>query len=108
MQREITIYQTSSGKSPFLNWLYSLKDKVVRYRIESRIDRIRQGNYGDHKRFSGLIEIRMSFGKGYRLYCLEDGDRLLILLMGGDKSSQQEDVQDALKYKEDYYEQRYV
>ena len=84
-------------------WLASLSDSY-RDRIEARINRIKQGNYVDHKRFHGIIEIRMDFGKGYRLYCAEDGKVLVLLLVGGDKSTQDKDIQKALAYWRDYNE----
>ena len=63
----IIIYKTLDGKEPFVEWLFSLRDKALRHRIEARIERLKNGNYGDHKRFHGIIEIRMDFGKGYRI-----------------------------------------
>jgi len=86
-----------------MEWLASLSDPY-RDRIEARINRIKQGNYGDHKRFHGIIEIRMDFGKGYRLYCAEDGKILVLLLVGGDKSTQDKDIQKALEYWRNYNE----
>ena len=85
MEKEILIYRAQDGKEPFIEWLFSLRDKMIRHRIEARIDRIRHGNYGDHKRFHGILELRLDFGKGYRIYCGEDGNKLIILLIGGDK-----------------------
>ena len=86
-----------------MEWLASLSD-LFRDRIEARINRIKQGNYGDHKRFHGIIEIRMDFGKGYRLYCAEDGKVIVLLLIGEDKSTQDKDIQKALDYWRDYNE----
>jgi len=106
MKKEVVIYRTSGGKEPFTDWLFALKDKVSRYRIEARINRIEQGNYGDHKRFHGIIEIRLDFGKGYRLYCGEDGHKLVVLLVGGDKGSQEDDIKKALDCWRDYNGQK--
>ena len=108
MEKDVLVYKTPKGKEPFIDWLYSLRDKIIRHRIETRIDRIRHGNYGDHKRFHGIIEIRMDFGKGYRLYCAEEGIRIVILLMGGDKGSQDKDIKEALEYWRDYHEQKEI
>jgi len=105
-EKQIIVYKTSEGKEPFIDWLFSLKDKKNRYRIETRIDRMRFGHYGDHKRFKGIIEIRFQFGKGYRLYCAEDGGTIVVLLEGGDKSDQQKDIEKALKYWRDYNEKK--
>ncbi|MBF0217125.1 MAG: type II toxin-antitoxin system RelE/ParE family toxin [Candidatus Omnitrophica bacterium] len=101
-EKTIIVYRTHDNKEPFATWLFSLRDKIVRQRIETRVDRMRQGNYGDHKRISGIIELRLDFGKGYRLYCGEDGEVLVVLLVGGDKSTQERDIKKALSYWRDY------
>lgn len=106
MEKEILIYRAQDGKEPFIEWLFSLRDKMIRHRIEARIDRIRHGNYGDHKRFHGILELRLDFGKGYRIYCGEDGNKLIILLIGGDKSSQDKDIKEAIEYWRDYHEKK--
>ena len=105
-EKDILIYQTRDGKEPFVEWLFSLRDKIVRHRIEARIDRIRHGNYGDYKRFHGIIELRLDFGKGYRIYCGEDGSKIIILLAGGDKASQDKDIKEAVEYWRDYHEKK--
>jgi len=107
-EKNIIVYKTLNGEEPFIEWLFSLHDKITRHRIETRIDRVRQGNYGDHKRFYGIIELRLDFGKGYRLYCGEDGHTLVILLIGGDKSSQDKDIKKALDYWREYHEQKKI
>ena len=108
MEKRVIVYKTKDDKEPFLKWLFSLRDKITRQRIEVRIDRIKHGNYGDYKCFQSIIEIRMHFGKGYRLYCGEDGHTIVILLVGGDKSSQGKDIAKAIEYLEDYYEQKKI
>ena len=108
MQKSVLVYRDKNNKEPFTEWLYSLRDKVIRARIEARIARIENGNFGDHKRFRGIIEIRLDFGKGYRVYCAEDGNILVILLVGGDKSRQDRDIKKALEYLEDYHEQKKI
>jgi putative addiction module killer protein len=108
MEKSVILYKTDEGDEPFIDWLFSLKDKILRHRIEARINRIEQGNYGDHKRIHGIIELRLDFGKGYRLYCGEDGSALVVLLIGGDKSSQDKDIKEALGYWRDYNEQKKI
>ena len=108
MHKTLIIYRTKDNKEPFTEWLYSLRDKVVGTRIEARLARIEKGNFGDHKRFSGLIELRFDFGKGYRVYCAEEEQSLVLLLTGGDKSRQEKDINKALEYLEDYHEQKKV
>jgi len=108
MTEKTVIVYRHRDKEPFTDWLFSLRDIVTRHRIETRIDRIRYGNYGDYKRFQGIVELRFDFGKGYRLYCGEDGHTLVVLLMGGDKSSQDKDIKKALEYWRDYHEQKKI
>lgn len=108
MRKTLLIYRTKNNKEPFTQWLYSLRDKVVRARIEARLARIVNGNYGDHKRFGGLIELRFDFGKGYRAYCAEDGEIIVLLITGGDKSRQERDIKRAREYLEDYCEQKKI
>ncbi|HAM39103.1 MAG TPA: addiction module killer protein [Elusimicrobia bacterium] len=108
MNKNVIIYKTNKNKEPFIEWLLSLKDKEVRARIQVRIRRIEQGNFGDHKRFRGIIEIRLHFGKGYRLYCGEEGNAIVVLLIGGDKSNQDKDIKKALEYWENYHEQKKI
>ena len=103
-EKDILIYKTREGKEPFIDWLFSLRDKIIRHRVETRVDRVRHGNYGNHKRFHGIIELRLDFGKGYRIYCGEEGNKLIILLIGGDKASQDKDIKEALECWRDYHE----
>jgi putative addiction module killer protein len=99
-EKEILVYRTPEDREPFVDWLFSLRDKIMRHRIEARIDRIRHGNYGDHKRFQGIVELRLDFGKGYRIYCGEDGNKVVILLIGGDKASQGHDIKKSCRILE--------
>ena len=62
------------------------------------------GIMGIIKRFGGIIELRLDFGKGYRVYCAEEGNKIVILLTGGDKSSQDKDIKEALEYWREYHE----
>jgi len=106
MNKTLIVYKTKGNKEPFNTWLFSLKDKTIRNRILVRLKRVEQGNYGDYKRIHGIVEIRLHFGAGYRIYCGEDRNILVVLLIGGDKSSQSLNIQEALKYWEDYNEQK--
>jgi len=79
-------------------WINSLKDKAARARIQVRVDRLVHGNPGKHRNLSdGVSELKIDVGPGYRVYYLQRGDVLIVLLAGGDKSTQQEDVEVALK-----------
>ncbi len=80
----------------FEKWLIKLKDRQSRYRIMQRILRMEDGNLGDIKNIdSNLYEARCFFGPGYRLYFTFKGNVILLLLIGGDKSTQQEDINKA-------------
>ena len=108
MLKTVITYKTKDNKEPYTEWLYSLKDKVNQKRILVRIRRVEQGNYGDFSRFRGILELKFHFGKGYRVYCGEDGQSLVILLAGGDKSMQSKDILKAFEYWEDYNEQKKI
>ena len=86
----------------FRRWLSGLKDIRAAARIQIRIDRIERGLLGDVKRFSGIGEIRIDYGPGYRLYFVERGDTVVVLLCGGDKSSQQRDIRIALEMAKEF------
>lgn len=80
----------------FDRWLRKLKDRQARLRILERIDRLTHGNPGDVKPVGrGVSELRLTYGPGYRIYYLHEGDRLILLLCGGDKSTQQADIERA-------------
>ncbi|MGH3346528.1 MAG: type II toxin-antitoxin system RelE/ParE family toxin [Nocardioides sp.] len=77
----------------FRSWLLGLRDRRASARIQSRIDRLEQGNPGDIKSLGGgLSELRINHGPGYRVYLLQRGDVLAVLLCGGDKSTQDQDI----------------
>ena len=78
-------------------WLNGLKDSTAKARINVRIRRVQLGNLGDVKFFSGIGELRLTFGAGYRVYFVQRGGVLIILLCGGDKSTQTKDIEAALK-----------
>ncbi|OGT35197.1 MAG: addiction module killer protein [Gammaproteobacteria bacterium RIFCSPHIGHO2_12_FULL_37_14] len=98
-------YITSSGKIPFLEWLNNLKDPHTRLRIRRRLDRLELGNLGDCKSVGeGVLELRFSFGPGYRIYFAELDNIIAILLCGGNKSSQKKDIKIAKLYWQDLKE----
>lgn len=80
----------------FDRWLRKLKDRRAAARVLIRIDRLAAGNPGDVKpRGRGVAELRIDYGPGYRVYFLREGDRLILLLTGGDKSTQDADIRTA-------------
>ena len=94
----IVIYQKLNGHEPFIDQLEDL-DRVTQTRIRKRISRIELGLLGDHKHIDqDLIELRLLFGSGYRVYCGIHQQQVVLLLCGGDKSTQTKDVQKAKTY----------
>ena len=103
---KVIIYSTSTGKSPFIKWLEDL-DVKTRTIIKSRIDRIRLGNFGDTKPIKngqGIRELRIKYGPGYRIYYGVQGTTIIVILMGGDKGSQNRDIEKAKRYWLEYKE----
>ena len=95
-------YLTKNGRSPFRDWLKRL-DQKTRGRLNARLTRVSLGNLGDAKNVGeGVIEFRLDFGPGYRIYAGRHGDSLVILLCGGDKSSQAADIRKARSYWKEY------
>lgn len=82
--------------STFDAWLRNLRDRRAKARIAARIDRLASGNPGDVKPIGGgLSELRIDHGPGYRVYFMQRGSIIIVLLCGGDKSSQQRDIEKA-------------
>lgn len=99
LYEEIRLYKTASGKAPFEDWLSKIKDKTTKARIRRRIDRLTFGHEGDCKSVGGgVYELRLMFGSGYRVYYGKSGDTVIILLLGGDKGSQADDIKQAQNY----------
>jgi putative addiction module killer protein len=101
--RTVKIYKDVFGNEPFTLWIQSIKDKAVKARIQQRIRRIELGNFGDHKLLSqGVWELKLDFGPGYRVYYGEDNHKIVILICGGDKKLQQNDIEKAKQYWREY------
>ena len=89
----------------FERWLMGLKDRQARLRVLSRVDRLSEGNPGDVKPVgSGISELRIDFGPGYRVYFMKRGLLVIVLLAGGDKRTQQADIKRAIKIAKDWKE----
>jgi putative addiction module killer protein len=100
---EILTYEAEDGKVPFDEWFTSIRDGKTRARIETRIDRLALGNFGNCSAAKeGVIELCIDFGPGYRVYFGRDGDTLVVLLGGGKKDTQEADMRLARKYWRDY------
>ena len=102
-EREIEYYETEDGERPFQKWLSALKDKQGRQKIRTRIDRVSLGNLGFCEPVGeGVMELKIDFGPGYRVYFGQVGNKLVILLNGGDKGSQHKNIKTAHEYWANY------
>ena len=81
----------------YRDWINSLKDRAGRARVQVRVDRLVHGNPGQHRVLTdGVCELKVDFGPGYRVYYTERAGVLIVLLAGGDKASQQQDIKTAI------------
>ncbi len=104
MALSIREYVTAEGLNPFRGWLETL-DLPVKARVQARVLRFEMGNLGDHKSVGGGVwEARMMFGAGYRIYFGKDAHSAIVLLVGGVKSSQSQDIYRAKGFWRDYLE----
>ncbi|AQX20158.1 type II toxin-antitoxin system RelE/ParE family toxin [Bartonella sp. WD16.2] len=81
----------------FTKWLNSLKDRQAQKKTAARILRLEYGLFGDAKYFHGIGELKINYGPGYRVYFIKQGQEIILLLNGGDKSTQQKDIEKALR-----------
>ena len=81
----------------YRDWINGLRDRVTRARIQVRVDRLVHGNPGQHRNLTdGVSELKIDMGSGYRVYYTERNGEIIILLAGGDKSSQTQDIKQAI------------
>lgn len=100
---EIELYETIAGYCPFDVWFESLRELHTRAKILTRLDRLKLGNFGDCKVLgSGIAELRIHYGPGIRIYYSKIGNKIVLLLCGGDKSSQRKDIDKAKEYLKEY------
>ena len=98
----LLVYVDSRGRAPFSDWLRGLRDERARGVVRARLNRVTLGNYGDCKSLGeALYELRIDFGPGYRVYAAFESDSI-VLLWGGDKSSQRRDIDRARRYLKDW------
>lgn len=82
----------------YRDWINDLRDRTTRARIQVRVDRLAHGNPGHHRHLGdGVSELKIDIGPGYRVYYTERNGELIILLAGGDKSTQQQDIRTAIE-----------
>jgi putative addiction module killer protein len=92
-QIEIELYETATGKRPFELWMKQIKEIHTRAKILTRLDRLKLGNFGDCKTLQeGVCELRIHYGPGIRIYYGRFKNKVILLLCGGDKDSQDRDI----------------
>ena len=102
-RKEIRIYETRDGRIPFGEWIDELEGSKVYVIILNRLDRVENGNLGDcHPVGEGVSELRIDFGPGYRIYFGQDAN-LIVLLGGGTKRTQAEDIKKAKRRWKEYH-----
>jgi putative addiction module killer protein len=103
----IAYYTNEIGKKPFREWLLELRDQVAAVRIRARLTRVRAGNFGAVRSVGeGVMELKIDHGPGYRIYYAIDAGTIVLLLCGGDKRTQQRDIETAQKFWKNHQELR--
>jgi len=102
-EQQVLYYKTALNIQPFREWRANIADQVTLAAIDARIARFRSGNFGDSRSIGGgASENRIDLGPGYRIYYGRDGNDVVVLLCGGNKSTQAGDIEGAKAYWQDY------
>ena len=105
MEFTVEIYVGPNGKQPFAEWFRTLRDVRTQARAEARLRRLSLGLLGDHRPVGGGVsELRLDFGPGFRIYFARLEHTIILLLCGGDKSTQPRDIERAKAHLADYKE----
>lgn len=103
MTNTINEYTDEQGKSPYAQWLNSLRDSRAKAKIIMQVDKMELGLFGDVEPIGeGLSELRIHYGPGYRVYYGKEDNQVFLLLCGGDKSTQAKDIKKAKQYWKDH------
>ena len=101
--KTILAYEDEHGNEPYAEWFTRLRDTQGKARLEIRLKRLAAGLYGDCEPVGdGVSELRMFFGPGYRVYFGEEADNIVIMLCGGDKGTQKQDIKTAKDFWKEY------
>lgn len=102
---QVEVYETGAGVAPFQDWLDDIRNEQTRTQIVARIRRAALGNFGDWKRLSGssgIHEMRIHSGPGFRIFYAIEGQTIILLLAGSTKSEQDRTIEKAKSYLDDY------
>ncbi len=100
---DVLRYQAEDATEPFTEWLHKLRDKQAQARLRVRLRRLESGNFGDCEPVGeGVFELREHLGPGYRVYLGRHGQKVVILLCGGEKKSQGADIKNAKRFWTDW------
>ncbi len=103
MNQIVDNYVLPDGTEPIVEWLEALQDIKGRAKIRARINQLRAGNPGQFNVVApGIMEMKLDYGPGYRVYFARVGNKMMLLLCGGDKSTQRADIKKATEYLSDY------
>jgi len=92
-------YLDDNGEAPFIKWMSNLRDRNAHARVSARLNRLKLGNFGDVKALGdGVNELKIDYGPGYRVYYAMSGKTVVLLLIGGDKTTQDRDIETAKAY----------
>src|ERR1043165_7266661 len=106
-ERQLLIYRTRNGRVPYLEWFASLSDQRTRQKIQACLGRVRLGNLAQTRSVGqGVSEFKIKHGPGFRVYFGQDGLQIVIILCGGDKSTQDEDIKKAKAYWKQYKQEK--
>lgn len=101
--KTVRLYQLPDGRVPYQIWIERLRDRRAKQMMQARLARMVYGNLGVVRPVGeGVCEAVINYGPGYRIYFGQEGDKIIIFLCGGDKSTQNEDIKKAKEYWEDY------
>ncbi len=104
---DIHVYVDSDSRMPYFAWIHSLRDVKAKEKVSARIDRLTKGNFGKCRSVgSGVQELKVDYGSGLRIYFGRDGFEKVVLLCGGDKKTQNEDIKKAREYWAQYKKER--
>lgn len=106
VMKDIKVLALDDGKEPFIDWLKKL-DKVFQAKVQVYVDRVAFGGAKNNIKSlgDGVFEIKINYGPGFRVYFGEDGETIILLLLGGDKSGQSRDIKKAKDYWSEYVSQ---